>query len=171
MADGLTPQGYFYAANTFAAAEHGGTHLDAPIHFAEGRHAVEQIPLDRLVGEAAVVDVSARADDDPDYQVTVADFTAWESAHGSLDDTIVLVRTGYSRRWPDAARYLGTADRGAEAVARLHFPGIHPEAARWLAAERRVKAVGSTRQASTTGSRRCSSRIVPCARDILGWRT
>ena len=142
VAAGMTPQGYYYAANTFASAEHGGTHLDAPIHFAEGRHAVEQIPLDRLVGEAAVIDVGASADANPDYQVTIDDFTAWETAHGSLHDTIILVRTGYSRRWPDAARYLGTAERGPEAVARLHFPGIHPDAARWLAGERRVKAVG-----------------------------
>src|SRR5215213_6024059 len=45
-----TPGGYYYAANNFSAAEHGGTHLDAPIHFAEGRWTTDQIPLDRLIG-------------------------------------------------------------------------------------------------------------------------
>ncbi len=142
VAGGMTPQGYYYAANNFATAEHGGTHLDAPVHFAEGRWSVDQIPLDRLVGAAAVVDVSARAATQPDYQVTVADLTAWEQAHGSLNDTIVLLRTDFSKRWPDAAAYLGTAERGERAVPKLHFPGLHPDAARWLAQNRTVKAVG-----------------------------
>lgn len=143
VADGMTPDGYYYAANNFSGAEHGGTHLDAPVHFAQGRWSVEQIPLDRLVGEAAVVDVSASCAANADYQVTVADLTAWEQAHGQLTEgAIVLIRTDYSRRWPDAERYMGTSDRGEAAVPRLHFPGLHPDAARWLAGTRRVKAVG-----------------------------
>jgi kynurenine formamidase len=142
VADGMTPQGYYYAANTFATAEHGGTHLDAPVHFAQGRWSVDQIPLEQLIGEAAVVDVSAKCAAQPDYQVTVADLEAWEKAHGSLNGAIVLIRTDYSQRWPDAARYLGTAERGEGAVAKLHFPGLHPDAAKWLAANRTVKAVG-----------------------------
>jgi kynurenine formamidase len=141
VSDGMTPQGYYYAANNFSGAEHGGTHLDAPVHFAKGRWSVEQIPLDRLAGPAALVDVSAKAAADPDYQVSVADLTAWEQAHGSFTGTIVLIRTDYSKRWPDAVRYLGTAERGEAAVAKLHFPGLHPEAARWLA-ERNVLSVG-----------------------------
>ncbi len=52
-----TPAGFYYAANNFSTSEHGGTHLDAPIHFAEGRHTADQVPLDRLVGPAVVVDV------------------------------------------------------------------------------------------------------------------
>ena len=142
VSGGMTPQGYYYAANNFATAEHGGTHLDAPVHFAEGRWSVEQIPLDRLVGDAAVVDVSAKCATQPDYQVTVDDLTAWEQAHGSLNGSIVLLRTDFSKRWPDAAQYLGTAERGESAVPKLHFPGLHPEAAKWLAANRTVKAVG-----------------------------
>jgi len=141
VADGMTPQGYYYAANNFSGAEHGGTHLDAPVHFAQGRWSVEQIPIDQLVGPAAVVDVSAKAAADADYQVSVADLATWEQAHGSFNGTIVLIRTDYSKRWPDAARYLGTAERGAPAVAKLHFPGIHPEAARWLVGKN-VSAVG-----------------------------
>jgi kynurenine formamidase len=142
VADGVTPQGYYYAANNFAGAEHGGTHLDAPVHFAQGRWSVEQIPLDQLMGEAAVVDVSEASASQPDYQVSVADLTAWEKTHGSLNGTILLIRTDYATRWPDAARYLGTAERGADAVPKLHFPGLHPDAARWLVENRQVKAVG-----------------------------
>ena len=142
VADGRTPQGYYYAANTFATAEHGGTHLDAPVHFAQGRWSVDQIPLEQLIGDAAVVDVSEKCAAQPDYQVTVADLESWERAQGSLNGTIVLIRTDYSKRWPDAARYLGTAERGEAAVAKLHFPGLHPDAAKWLVNNRSVKAVG-----------------------------
>jgi kynurenine formamidase len=137
-----TPAGYYYAANNFAAAEHGGTHLDAPVHFAEGRHTTDQLPLDRLVGRAAVVDVSDAADADRDYRLDVAALEAWEAAHEPIGErSIVLVRTGWSSRWPDKARYLGTTGTGPAAVAQLHFPGIDSAAARWLAV-RRVKAVG-----------------------------
>ncbi len=142
IADGVTPQGYYYAANNFASAEHGGTHVDAPVHFAQGRWSVDQIPLPQLMGDAAVIDVSAAAATQPDYQVTVADLEAWERGHGSLNGTIVLIRSDYSKRWPDAARYLGTAERGEAAVAKLHFPGLHPDAAKWLVGNRSVKAVG-----------------------------
>jgi kynurenine formamidase len=143
VADGVTPQGYYYAANNFATSEHGGTHLDAPVHFAKDHWAVDQIPLERLVGDAVVVDVTAKSASQPDYRVTTEDFTDWERANGEIAaGTIVLVRTGYSRFWPDAARYLGTAERGDAAVAKLHFPGLHQDAARWLAETRKIKAVG-----------------------------
>jgi kynurenine formamidase len=143
VADGMTPQGYYYAANNFATSEHGGTHLDAPVHFAKGHRSVEQIPLDQLVGEAFVVDVTSVCANQPDYRVTIDDITGWERTNGELPAAaIVLLRTGYSKFWPDAARYLGTADRGQEAVAKLHFPGLHPDAAKWLAETKRVKAVG-----------------------------
>ncbi len=143
VADGMTPQGYYYAANNFATSEHGGTHLDAPVHFAKGHWSVEQIPLDRLTGDAVVVDVTAASARQPDYRVATGDFTAWEAANGQIGPgAIVLIRTGYSKLWPDAAKYLGTAERGQEAVAKLHFPGLHPDAAKWLAETRKVKAVG-----------------------------
>jgi kynurenine formamidase len=90
-----------------------------------------------------VVDVTAAAAAQPDYRVTPEDFTAWERTNGEIPaGSIVLIRTGYSRFWPDAARYLGTAERGAGAVAKLHFPGLHQDAAKWLAESRMPKAVG-----------------------------
>src|SRR5262245_37109014 len=63
---GKTPQGYFYTANRYRASEHGGTHMDAPIHFAEGGKTVDQLPIDQLTGAAVVVDVSDRARTDPE---------------------------------------------------------------------------------------------------------
>jgi kynurenine formamidase len=139
----FTDRGYFYAANRYRASEHGGTHVDAPIHFAEKGQTVDQIPIEQLIGAAVVIDVSAQAAENPDYQVTVADFEAWEKEHGRLPSgVIVLLRTGFARFWPKAKTYLGTEQRGAEAVPRLHFPGLHPDAARWLIANRPIKAIG-----------------------------
>ena len=137
-----TPAGYYYAANNIAAAEHGGTHLDAPVHFAEGKHTADQIPLTQLIGPAVVIDVSRQADSSADYRVTAQDLAAWEAAHGPIPAaSIVFVRTGWGRRWPDRGRYLGTTKTGAAAVPELHFPGLHPDAAALLV-ERKVDALG-----------------------------
>lgn len=142
-AAGTTEAGYYYSAYSFSAAEHGGTHIDAPVHFAEGRRSVDQIPLSQLIGSAVVIDVREAAEQDRDHQVGIPEITAWEASHGRIPDgTIVLIRTGYSRYWPDAGAYLGTALRGEAGVAALHFPGLHPETAAWLVAERHVGAVG-----------------------------
>jgi kynurenine formamidase len=143
VADGMTPGGYYYAANNFFTSEHGGTHIDAPVHFAAGKQSVDQIPLEKLVGPAVVIDVSDASGRDADYQVTVQDFERWEQQHGAIEPAaIVLLKTGFANRWPDAARYLGTAERGEAAVAKLHFPGLHPDTARWLVANRRINAIG-----------------------------
>ena len=143
VAAGQTEGGYYYSAYRFCAAEHGGTHIDAPVHFAEGRAAVDQIPVDRLIGSAVTVDVSAKAKANRDYQVVVSDLEAWENQNGKIsDDSIVLLRTGWSEYWSDRVKYLGTDKRGAEAVAELHFPGLAPEAARWLTENRKIKAIG-----------------------------
>ena len=143
VAEGVTPGGYFYAANNFFTSEHGGTHLDAPLHFAQGAASVDQVPLSRLLGPAIVIDVVDQSARNADYQVTTDDFLRVEREQGAIAaDAIVLIRTGFSQRWPDAARYLGTAERGAAAVAKLHFPGLHPDAARWLVANRPIRAIG-----------------------------
>jgi len=142
-ADGVTPAGYYYAANSFFTSEHGGTHIDAPIHFAQGRLTVDKIPVDRLMGQAVVIDVVQQSDRDPDYQVTTADFERFEREHGAIPaDAIVLLRTGFSTRWPGAERYLGTTLRGDEGARNLHFPGLHPDAARWIVANRPIRAIG-----------------------------
>jgi kynurenine formamidase len=141
--EGFTDRGYYYTANSFCSAEHGGTHIDAPIHFAEGRNTVDEIPLSQLIGHAVLIDVSDSCTDNPDYQISVSDFESWEAEHGPLPDgAIVLMRTGYEEFWPDRVRYMGTDERGPDAVSRLHFPGLHPEAARWLVTSRSINAIG-----------------------------
>src|SRR4030095_3111402 len=94
--NGVTPAGVYYSSNTFSAPEHGGTHLDAPVHFAQGKQTVDQLPLENLTGNAAVIDVSEKALKNPDYLISVADVEAWEKKNDNLvDGMIVLFRTGY----------------------------------------------------------------------------
>ncbi len=139
---GETPGGYFYSAYAYSAPEHGGTHLDAPIHFAKGKWAADEIPLTSLTGNAVVIDVSTKALQSKDYLITVADVEAWEKEHGAIaEGTIVLFKTGYGKYYPDAAQYLGTTLKGPEGVANLHFPGIDPALAEWLK-NKKIKAVG-----------------------------
>lgn len=142
LAYGPTPGGFFYAANAFSAPEHGGTHLDAPIHFHEGGATADRIPLERLIAPAVVIDVTEQAAADPDYRLTPADIEAFEREHGVIPaESIVLLRTGWSTRWPDAKRYLGD-DRPGDA-SNLHFPSYGVDAARILVEQRRVAALGA----------------------------
>ena len=142
VAEGKTDQGYYYSAYNFSGAEHGGTHLDAPVHFAEGKKTADQIGLDQLIGVGVVIDVSAKAAD-RDYEITADDIRSWEAANGKLPEwSIILFRTGFGSRWPDKKAYLGTDQKGPDAVKDLHFPGLHPDAAKWLVENRKFKAVG-----------------------------
>lgn len=140
VAWGKTTEGYWYAANNLCLAEHGGTHMDAPIHFAEGGWTAEAVPLSSLIGPAAVIDVRAAASTNPDYEVQVADILAWERAHGRLPaGAIVAIFTGWGRFWGDKRAYLGTDL--PEDVRNLHFPGFSAAAAEFLVAHRAIAAV------------------------------
>ena len=141
LAYGETDAGYFYSSYNVSTAEHGGTHLDAPFHFSRGGMKADEIPLERLIAPAVVVDVSAKAN--RDYLISAGDLEAWEAEHGRIPDgSILLFRTGWGDRWPDRLSYLGTDRTGPDAVPELHFPGIHPDAARWITEQRSVAAVG-----------------------------
>ena len=141
LAHGQTAGGYFYAANAFCTAEHGGTHLDAPIHFAANGRNADEIPLRQLIAPAVVIDISSQAAANSDYRLTAEDIRAWEAAHGRIEaGVIVLLRTGWSGRWPDRKAYFGDDTPGA--TDKLHFPSYGEDAARVLVAERRVAALG-----------------------------
>ncbi len=141
---GQTDKGFFYAANNFSTAEHGGTHIDAPIHFAEHGQTVDEIPLEKLIGDAIKVDVSSKATQNADYLITIEDFLDWEKSEGMTipEGSIVLLQTGFSKYYPDKKSYLGTEERGKHAVKQLHFPGLSPEAAEWLVANRTIHSIG-----------------------------
>lgn len=138
-----TPGGYYYASNRMELPEHGGTHIDAPIHFSKGKQTLDQIPIKRMIGTAVRIDIAKQCAGNRDYRVAISDFERWEAEHGRIqNDSIVLLDTGFARFWPSRNDYLGTELRGQEGVQALHFPGLHQDAAAWLVRERQVKAVG-----------------------------
>jgi kynurenine formamidase len=127
--------GYF--TRSFWMLEHYGTHLDAPAHFPPGKATVDQIPVKQLFGPAVVIDVRAESGRDADYQLGSARVEEWEKRHGRIPEgSIVLLRTGWSSRWPDAQKY-----RNQDAKGKMHFPGFSAEAAKLLI-ERKVSGLG-----------------------------
>lgn len=141
--DGMTDKGYYYSANKFSSPEHGGTHIDAPIHFSKDGKTIDQIPIDQLIAPAIVIDVSKKSQKNSDYQVSYEDFTNWESSFGKIPEgVIVLLNTGHGKYWPNPLKYLGTEKKGNEALKDLHFPGLHPDAAKWLVKNRKINAIG-----------------------------
>jgi kynurenine formamidase len=138
---GKSAGGYWYTAARYAASEHGGTHLDAPVHFGEAKSAADEIPISRLIGPAVVIDVSAAAAKDADYRVTADDIASWEKQNGQMpDNAIVLIHSGWGKFWPDRKKYLGTDTPGD--TANLHFPGVSREAAEFLAKQRKIDGIG-----------------------------
>jgi kynurenine formamidase len=138
---GKSPGGYWYSSARYAASEHGGTHLDAPIHFGEGRQTMSEIPLSRLIGSAVVIDISSACEKQTDYRLSVDDIDAWEKQNGRIpDNAIVLIRTGWGKFWGDKKKYLGSDAPGD--VANLHFPGISSEAAELMARQRKIDGIG-----------------------------
>ncbi len=139
---GRTPGGWFYSAYNFAAAEHGGTHMDSPIHFADRTRSTDQVPLGQLIGPGFVIDVSRQASENVDYLISADDIRGFEAQHGRLPaGAIVLLNTGRAKLYPDRKAYMGTDERGPQAVADLHFPGLSERAAALLV-DRRIGAVG-----------------------------
>lgn len=137
---GRTPQGYWYASNDMCLPEHGGTHMDAPIHFGEGKRTSEQVPLSSCIGPAAVIDVRAHVAGDADYRLSVDDLRSWEERYGQLPSgAIVVLYSGWGKRWGDKKAYLGT-DKQHD-LDNLHFPGFSQEAARFLVEQRDIAAI------------------------------
>jgi len=141
---GETDKGFYYCANNFSTAEHGGTHIDAPIHFAEKGQTVDEIPLEKLIGPAIKIDVSSKTYNNSDYLIKIDDLLEWENSERIKipNGSIVLLETGFSKYYPDKIKYMGTDERGEDAVKKLHFPGLSKEAAKWLVEQRDINAIG-----------------------------
>jgi len=127
--------GFF--TRSFWMLEHYGTHVDAPAHFPPGKTTVDQIPAKQLFGPAVVIDVRAESGKDADYQLGASRVEEWEERHGRIPEgAIVLLRTGWASRWPDARKY-----RNQDAKGKMHFPGFSPGAAKLLI-QRKVSGLG-----------------------------
>ena len=137
--------GYF--TRSFWMLEHYGTHLDAPIHFPPGKATVDQIPAKQFFGPAVVLDVRGEAAKNADYQLPASRVEEWEQKHGRISEgSIVLLRTGWSSRWPDAQKY-----RNQDAAGKMHFPGFSVDAAKLLIA-RKVSGIGCDTMSADYGA-------------------
>ena len=137
---GFTPKGYFYSAYHFCAPEHGGTHIDAPKHFNQYGHSVEQIPIKQLIGHAVVIKVSNQVKLNRDYAIQIKDIKQFENHYRPLNsEDIVLFFTGWGQYWNNKKQYLGTDKFGD--INHLHFPGLSAEAAKYLVSKK-IKGIG-----------------------------
>lgn len=168
LSEGQTSGGYFYSAYTVCMPEHGGTHLDAPVHFAEGGQTADAVPLKNLIAPAVVIDVSRAAQKDRDYRLTKNNVLDFEARHGVIEaGTIVLVRTGWSRHWPDALAYLGDDTPGD--ASKLSFPGYGERATELLVEERGVVMLGiDTASIDYGASTDFMAHRVSAARNVAG---
>ncbi|HLQ61185.1 MAG TPA: cyclase family protein [Candidatus Acidoferrales bacterium] len=151
--------------NWFASGEHTGTHFDAPIHWVSGRDGqdVAQVPVERLIGPAVVIDRSEEASRDPDYLLSVDDIRAFEKQHGQLPEGgWLLYRTGWDARAHDQQRFLNADQSGP------HTPGIEPECARWLAEEAPIVGLGVETVGTDAGKAHSFEPAFPCHQYLLG---
>lgn len=140
---GISEGGWWYASNNYSASEHGGTHADAPIHFAENGRTIDQIPLKEWIGPAVIIDVTEKCGKDRDYLLSVGDITGWETQYGKIPQKAwVIMYTGIDTQYyPDKKKVLGTEKIGEEALPELSFPGFSPESVEFLVQERNITGI------------------------------
>jgi kynurenine formamidase len=140
---GITERGYWYAANFYAASEHGGTHADAPLHFAENGRTIDQVPLEEWIGPAVKIDMREQCARDRDYLMSVDDIKNWENKYGRIPaGAWVIMYTGIGTQYyPDPVRVLGTDKKGLSALPELSFPAFSKESAEFLVKERNITGI------------------------------
>lgn len=125
-------------SGAYSTPEHLGTHIDAPNHFEENQLSVDKLSLESLIGPATVIDISDKVENNADYELTVADIIDWEEVNGRIQErSIVLLNTGWWRRWDDYEKYKNVDD-----VNKLHFPGYSADAANFLIEKRVINGIG-----------------------------
>jgi kynurenine formamidase len=140
---GVNDKGWWYASNDYSANEHGGTHADAPIHFAQNGKTMDQIPLEEWSGPAVNIDVTKQCAQNRDYLLSVEDIKNFEKKYGKIPGGAwVIMYTGIDTQYyPDKRMVLGTDKAGSEAVDYLSFPGFSSEAVQFLLKERDIKGI------------------------------
>lgn len=146
---GYTSGGYWYASYSFCMGEHGGTHLDSPVHFNKDGWTLDEIPANHLIDVPATIinveqAVFGSAESPDKFLLEVHHLIEHESVHGEIPFRgVVLVHTGWAKYWPNKVKYLGwdnsTSGNGSQV---LNFPGVSEEAAKWLANERGIVGLG-----------------------------
>ncbi|XP_070554887.1 isatin hydrolase-like isoform X2 [Ptychodera flava] len=131
--------GIYLESNGFCTPEHCGTHMDAPAHFVQGKWRAHAVPLTSLIGNAVKVDIREKVARDVDAFLEIDDLESWEETHGRIpDDVILMIDYGWAGRYGNKILYFGTEND----TSNMHFPGFHPDAARWVTENRKVKAIG-----------------------------
>ena len=105
-------------------SNHTGSHIDAPLHKLAGARSLDDMPLERFVGKAFIVDLR---DSTPDRAIG-ADLLAAKLAP-PIEDRIVLLATGWGDRREKSDEW------------RYHSPRLAPDGAAWLA-ERGIRGIG-----------------------------
>jgi len=135
--------GWWYASNEFSASEHGGTHADAPIHFAQNGRTIDQIPLEEWIGPAVKLDVTKKCANNRDYLLSVEDIISWEKDFGGIPDKAwIIMYTGIDTQYyPDKKKVLGTDKQGDAAIPELSFPGFSVESIKFLLKKRNITGI------------------------------
>ena len=152
---GVTKGGWWYASNEYGASEHGGTHADAPIHFAAKGRRMDEVPIEEWIGPAVRIDVTEACAGDRDYCLTPADIKGWEKRHGRVPEGAwVIMYTGIGTKYyPDKKKVLGTDQRGDAALPELSFPGFSPESVEFLISQRDIKGIALDTPSIDAGKR------------------
>lgn len=139
----ISEGGWWYASNEFSASEHGGTHADAPIHFAQNGRTIGQIPLEEWIGPAVKIDVTKTCEKNRDYLLDVNEIKRWEEQFGRIPDGAwVIMYTGIgTRHYPDRKKVLGTDKTGEAALPELSFPGFSVESVKFLLNHRNITGI------------------------------
>lgn len=115
-----------------------GTHVDAPIHFHQGKRTVDQIDVNEMVLPLVVLDIHQKVSANPDYTVNMDEVKAWESKYGKIPEgCFVALRTDWSKRWPNQTAMLNRDSNGT-----FHYPGWSMEVLRYLYEDRKITASG-----------------------------
>jgi kynurenine formamidase len=130
-----------------AINEHTGTHIDAPLHFSADGNSVDEIPVTSLVAPLAVIDIRARAAENPEAQVTPDDLRAWVQSHGAFPPgCCVALNSGW------AAHVETPKFRNVDGEGKMRFPGFHVEAAQMLLEETTAVGIASDSLSLDIGS-------------------
>ncbi|XP_020903586.2 uncharacterized protein LOC110242002 [Exaiptasia diaphana] len=161
---GMITRNVFLRYFSFGAGEHGGTHIDAPNHFIEDGIPVDKIKINQVVGDGIVVNISSKAEKNPNAELEISDLEDWEKKHGRMpDEPVVFLYSGWGKFYPDKVKYFGT--NSTNDFTKFRFPGLHPNAAKWLIKNRKIKLFGLDTPSLDKGQ---SREDVPTHKVLLG---
>jgi arylformamidase len=112
-------EGYGWNLSQISMSAHTGTHIDAPLHVVADGLAIDQMPLDAMIGPSRVIEITSRHAVEPD------ELRGQEIGAG---DRILFKTINSQRGWTNS-RFLED------------YVGVSPAAAEFLAA-RGVQTVG-----------------------------